>query len=171
MTDGTKAPAAPGLGRRLVCGALSAMLWLPLGIVLGLVRPWAGDSHCDLRMEEPVHLSPDGALAVQLRPEVCDAGLVFIELITRLEAWRVTAPETRYTLARWERAGLDDDVAVTWTGPGELSLSLTAWSGARLRAPPLAGLVLTVVQAAPLRDEPAEGNLRGRGADRSMRAR
>ena len=133
-------------------GALCAVGWVLVGLVLGMTRPWTRNPPCQIMAEGPVQMSPDGTLAVQLVHATCDHGWAFLEVLSRLDAWRVAAPGQRHRLAGWERAGGNDGVTVVWTADAALRLELTAWSGARLEPALMAGLVLTLVQAAPLRD-------------------
>lgn len=140
--------------RRVASGVRWALLWLPLGIGLGIARPWVPRHPCWVQEEGPVQLAPDGAFAVQLQHEVCETGLLFTYLQTRLEAWRTAAPETRALLATWEwSGGKRGDAKVAWTGSGALHVSVRAWTGVTLPPPPLAGLVLTVAQAPPEADD------------------
>ncbi len=152
MTQDADMRARPSLRRRLTIGALCAAVWVLVGIQLGISRPWTRNPPCQLKGEEAVKVSPDGKLAVQLVHETCDHGWIFLEVLSRLDAWRIAAPQQRYTLAGWERAGKNDGVTVAWTGDAAVRLELTAWSGARPDPAPMAGLVLTLVQAAPTRD-------------------
>jgi hypothetical protein len=152
---GGAAPPASRCWRRCVAnGTRWALLWLPLGIGLGIARPRVSDNPCWLRKEGPVHLAPDGAMAIQVEYEVCEYGFFITELRSRLEVWRVSAPEKRYTVATWEWPGGNRDSAtVAWIGPGALHVSFSAWTGVALPRPPLAGLVLTVGQQAPEADD------------------
>ena len=160
MMGGAAPPASPGWRRRVASAARWALLWVPLGVWLGFVRPWASENPCWLRKEGQVQLAPDGAMAIQMEYEVCEYGFFITDLRTRLEVWRVSAPDRRYTLATWEWPGGNHDSAtVTWTGPGALHVSLSAWTGVTLPRPPLAGLVLTVTQAPPGADD-ARGHRR-----------
>ena len=49
--------------------------------------------------------------------------------------------------------GESGQVPVEWTGTMAVRVDLRAPGGARVRPPPLAGLELTLVQAAPKRDD------------------
>ena len=140
--------------RRVASGARWALLWLPLGIGLGIARPWVPRHPCWVQEEGPVQLAPVGALAVQLQHEVFETGLLFTYLQTRLEAWRTAALENRTLLATWEwSGGKRGDATVAWTGPGALHVSLSAWTGVTLPRPPLPGLILTVTQTPPGADD------------------
>ena len=152
MTQDADWRVRPTLRRRLTIGALCAAGWLLVGIQLGISRPWTRNPPCQLKGEEEVQVSPDGKLAVQLVHETCDHGWIFLEVLSRLDAWRIVAPQQRYTLAGWARSSNNDAVSVAWTGAAAVRLELTARSGARLDPAPMAGLVLTLVQAAPTRD-------------------
>lgn len=140
--------------RRLLAGALWALLWLPVGCELGLRRPWIGDPPCQSQGDGEVVVSPDGALAAQMVHEICDFGWIFLDPRSRLEVWRVGAPERRHVLAGWELAQREADASLVWTGNGALRLELAASRAAGVRAAPLAGVSLTLVQAAPARDAP-----------------
>ncbi len=154
MTHDATRCAPPGWRRRVASGMGWALLWVPLGVWLGFAPPWVSSNPCRLQQEGPVQLAPGGAMAIQLEYEVCEYGPYVTDPITRLEGWRVSAPEQRYTLAVWEWSGWNDDrVTVTWTGAGALRVSLTAGAGAMIQAPPLAGLGLTVEQAPPAVDD------------------
>ena len=151
-------PPRPSWRRRLAVGALFALGWVLVGIELGITRPWTRNPPCQRLGESQRAVSPDSALVVELVHEACDLGVIFVVVLSRLDAWRVTAPGTRYKLAGWESAGDDDGVMVAWTGDAAVRLALTPWSGARIQPAPLAGLTLTVVQAAP----PHDGGQRSR---------
>lgn len=140
------------LRRRLAVGALCAAGWVLVGIVLGLARPWTRNPPCERLGVGETMVSPDGKLALRLEHEACDHGWIFVQTRSNLVAWRPAAPNTRTMLARWESAGDDDGVTVAWSGNAAARLTLTAWSGAWLDPAPLAGLELTVVQAAPPHD-------------------
>ena len=131
---------------------MCAAAWVLVGIGLGITRPWTRNPPCERLGESQTAVSPDGTLAVELVHEACDLGLIFVEVLSRLDAWRVAAPGTRTTLAGWESSGNDHGVTVAWSGNAALRLTLTPWSGARLDPAPLAGVELTVVQAAPPHD-------------------
>ena len=149
MTPEADTRPRPTWRRRLAVGALCAAAWVFVGIGLGITRPWTRNPPCERLGESQRAVSPDGTLAMELVHEACDQGLIFVEVLSRLDAWRVAAPGTRYKLAGWESAGDDRGVTVAWSGEAALLLALTPWSGARVRPAPLAGLTLTVVQAAP----------------------
>ena len=141
--------ARPTPRRRLAVGALCAAARVLVGIGLGITRPWTRNPPCERLGESQRAVSPDGKLAMELVHEACDQGWFFVEVLSRLDSWRVAAPGTRHTLALWESSGDDHGVTVAWSGEAAVLLLLTPWSGARVRPAPLAGLVLTVVQAAP----------------------
>lgn len=138
--------------RRLLTGALWALLWLPVGIELGISRPWTRNPPCQSQGEGEVLVSPEGALAAQMLHEICDYGWIFLDPRSRLEAWRVAAPEQRHVLAGWSLSSVDDVRSLAWTGAGALRLELAASRAAGVRSAPLAGVSLTVVQAAPAQD-------------------
>ncbi len=81
------------------------------------------------------------------------------ELEIRLQEPRASTLHRRFPAAlslrilsgEWP-GGNHDSATVTWTGPGALHVSLSAWTGVTLPRPPLAGLVLTVTQAPPEAD-------------------
>ena len=111
------------------------------------------DADCTREGQSAATVSPDGILAVQLVRETCDHGWIFVFDLTRLVGWRVAAPKQRYILAVWENYGESGQVPVEWTGTMAVRVDLRAPGGARVRPPPLAGLELTLVQAAPKRDD------------------
>ena len=152
MTSGADTRPRPIWRRRLAVGALCAASWGLVGIGLGITRPWTRNPPCVQLGESQRAVSPDGTLAIELVHEACDQGWIFVEVLSRLGAWRVAAPGTRYKLAGWESSGDDDGVTVAWTGDAAVRRALTPWSGARIRPASLAGLTLTVVQAAPPHD-------------------
>ena len=152
MTPEVDTRPRPTWRRRLAVGALCAAAWVLVGIGLGITRPWTRNPPCVHLGESQTAVSPDGTLAVELVHEACDLGLIFTEVLSRLDAWRVAAPGARTTLALWESSGDDDGVTVAWSGNAALRLTLTPWSGARIRPAPLAGLTLTVVQSPPPHD-------------------
>ena len=129
-----------------------ALLWLPIGIELGITRPWTRNPPCQSQGDGEVLVSPDGALAVQMLHEICDDGWIFLDPRSRLEAWRVAAPEERHILAGWSLSDLDDVRSLAWIGAGALRLELAASRAASVRSAPLAGVSLTLVQAAPAQD-------------------
>lgn len=141
--------------RRLAAGVLFASVWVALGILIGLTRPWISASDCTREALGDAVAAPDDAHAVQMVLEICDRGWVLVEIVTRLEGWRAATPAARHVLAGWESAVDGSGAAVRWTGDGALRLELRDMLGAWVRPPPLAGISLTLVQAAPARDAPA----------------
>lgn len=140
--------------RRLFAGALVASVWMALGVLIGLTRPWISASACTREALGDAVAAPDGAHAVQMVLEICDRGWVLVEIVTRLEGWRAATPTQRHVLAGWESAVDGSGASVRWTGDGALRLELRDMLGAWVRPPPLAGISLTLVQAAPARDAP-----------------
>lgn len=145
---------ATPLARRLLTGALWGLLWLPAGCELGLRRPWIGDPPCQSQGDGQVAVSPDGALAAQMRHEICDFGWIFLDPRSRLEVWRVAVPERRHVLADWSGSNFDEVIGLVWTGAGALRLELPARRAVGVNPAPLAGISLTLVQAAPAQDTP-----------------
>ncbi len=140
--------------RRLAGGALLASVWMALGILIGLTRPWISASACTREVLGDAVASPDGAHAARMVLETCDRGWVLVEIVSRLEVWRAATPAQRHVLAGWESACDGSGAAVRWTGDGALRLELRDMLGAWVRPPPLAGISLTLVQAAPAQDTP-----------------
>ncbi len=152
MTPTSENGRRAALRRRLAVGAVCAVGWVLVGIVLGLTRPWTRNPPCARLGVGETMVSRDGRLAMRLEHQECDHGWIFVETLSRLVAWRVVSPNTRHTLAAWESAGDADGVTVAWTGDAAVRLALTPWSGARLDPAPVAGVELTVVLAAPPHD-------------------